>query len=78
MKLRTDLLAKLRPEDLMESVEAHNHRYKAEPLFSKTGTGSLSSASTSERANEVERNTDLIRKLNKRAESAGKSKGSGK
>jgi hypothetical protein len=78
MKLRTDLLAKLRPEDLMESVEAHNHRYKPEPLFSKTGTGSLSSASTSERANEVERNTDLIRKLTNRAESAGKSKDSGK
>lgn len=74
MKLRTDLLAKLRPEDVVESVETHNHRYKAEPLFSQTGTGSLSSASTSERANEVERNTDLILKLTKRAESAGKSK----
>lgn len=68
MKLRTDLLAKLRPEEVMESVEANNHRYKAEPLFSKTGTGSLSSASTSERANEVERNTDLIQKLTQRAE----------
>lgn len=76
MKLRTDLLAKLRPEDVMESVETHNHRYKAEPLFSETGTGSLSSASTSERANEVERNTGLIRKLTKRAQSTGKSKGS--
>jgi hypothetical protein len=78
MKLRTDLLAKLRPEDVMESVEAHNHRYKAEPLFSKTGTGSLSSASTSERASEVERNTDLIRKLTKRAGALGKSNPSGK
>ncbi len=73
MKLRTDLLAKLRPEEVVESVEANNHRYKAEPLFSKTGTGSLSSASTSERANEVERNTGLIRKLTKRAEQLGKS-----
>ena len=71
MKLRTDLLAKLRPEDVMESVEAHNHRYKPEPLFSKTGTGSLSSASTSERASEVARNTALIRKLTKRASSNG-------
>jgi hypothetical protein len=77
MKLRTDLLAKLRPEDVMESVEAHNHRYKPEPLFSKTGTGSLSSASTSERASEVERNTALIRKLTKRARSAGKTKDGG-
>lgn len=78
MKLRTDLLAKLRPEDVLESVETHNHRYKAEPLFSKTGTGSLSSASTSERANEVERNSVLIRKLTKRAGTPGKSKPGGK
>jgi hypothetical protein len=78
MKLRTDLLAKLRPEDVVESVEAHNHRYKPEPHFSKTGTGSLSSASTSERANEVARNTALIRKLTKRAQSDGKSSGGGK
>jgi hypothetical protein len=78
MKLRTDLLANLRPEEVMESVEANNHRYKPEPLFSKTGTGSLSSASTSERASEVERNTDLIRKLTKRAEAPGKSNPNGK
>lgn len=78
MKLRTDLLQKLRPEDVMKSVETNNHRYKAEPLFSKTGTGSLSSASTSERASEVERNTDLIRKLTKRAQSTGKKNGSKK
>jgi len=67
MKLRTDLLAKLRPEDVMESVETHNHRYRPEPLFSQTGTGSLSSVSTSERASEVARSTDLIRKLTQRA-----------
>jgi hypothetical protein len=78
MKLRTDLLAKLRPEDVMESVETHNHRYKAEPLFSKTGTGSLSSASTDERASEVERNKDLIRKLTKRAAAPGKNNPEGK
>lgn len=58
MKLRTDLLAKLRPQDEAESVDAHNHRYKAAPLFSKTGTGSLSSAATDERASEVTRSTD--------------------
>lgn len=72
MKLRTDLLAKLRPEDVMESVETHNHRYKPEPLFSQTGTGSLSSASTGERANEVARNTALIRKLKRRAATNGR------
>ena len=71
MKLRTDLLVKLRPEDVMESVETHHHRYKAEPLFSQTGTGSLSSASTGERASEVTRNTAFIRKLTQRAASDG-------
>ena len=77
MKLRTDLLEKLRPEDVVESVETHNHRYKPAPLFSQTGTGSLSSASTNERASEVTRSTALIRKLTQRAAAAGK-KPSGK
>jgi hypothetical protein len=71
MKLRTDLLAKLRPEDVMESVETHNHRYKPGPHFSQTGTGSLSSASTAERATEVARNTALVRKLMRRAATDG-------
>ena len=71
MKLRLDLVKQLRPQDLLASVERNNHRYKPEPLFSKTGTGSLSSASTEERVNEVEHNTALIQKLIKRAESDG-------
>ncbi len=78
MTLRTDLLAQLRPEDVMESVETHRHRYKAAPLFSQTGTGSFSSASTEERAKEVTRNTDLIQKLTLRAACSGKSNSVGK
>jgi hypothetical protein len=42
MKLRLDLLEHLTADDLLEEVLANNHRYKAEPLLSKTGTGSLS------------------------------------
>ena len=72
MKLRLDLLEQLRPEDLLEEVLANHHRYKPEPLFSKTGVGSLSSASTEERASEETRNTALIQKLTKRAQQAGK------
>ena len=45
MKLRLDLLEQVTAEDLLEEELANNHRYKAEPLFSKTRTGSLSSAS---------------------------------
>jgi hypothetical protein len=73
MKLRLDLLKHLTTEDLLEEVLANNHRYKAEPLFSQTGTGSLSSASTEERANEEARNTALIQKLKQRAQQAGQS-----
>jgi len=39
MKLRTDLLEHLTDEDIMEEVLANNHRYKAEPLLSKTALG---------------------------------------
>ena len=72
MKLRLDLLEHLTEEDFLEEVLANNPRYKAEPLFSKTGVGSLSSASIEERANEVRRSTELIQRLEQRAKSAGK------
>ncbi len=73
MKLRLDLLEHLRPEDVMEEVLANNHRYKPEPLFSKTGTGSLLSASTEERASEVQRSTELIKKAMERSKQSGQS-----
>ena len=65
MKLRFDLAEKVTPEMVMESVLANNHRYKAEPLLSKTGTGSLSPASTEERANEEKLSLDITPKLMK-------------
>jgi len=67
-----DLLEHLTEDDLLEEVLANNARYKPEPLFSKTGVGSLSSASTEERANEVQRSTELIQRLEQRAKAAGK------
>ena len=63
MKLRLDLLEHLTDADILEEVLANNHRYKPEPLFSKTGTGSLSSATTGECAKEVARSTERIRKV---------------
>ena len=63
MKLRFDLAEKVTPEMVMASVLANNHRYKAEPLLSKTGTGSLSPASTEDRANEEKLSSDITRKL---------------
>lgn len=71
MKLRLDLLEQVTAEDLLEEVLANNHRYKPEPHFSKTGTGSLSPASTSELANEEARNTELIQKLTQRSRENG-------
>lgn len=77
MKLRLDLLNQLTAQDILEEVLANNHRYKPEPLFSKTGTGSLSSASIEERASEEVRNTALIRRLSERARQSGSLSGSG-
>ena len=72
MKLRLDLLKYLKPEDTLKEAVATARRFKPEPLFSKTGTGSLSSASTEERANEVARSTALILRLEKRLAESGK------
>ncbi len=72
MKLRLDLLEHLTDQDILEEVLANNHRYKPEPLLSTTGVGSLSSATTEERAQEEARSTALIERLKKRAEKSGK------
>ena len=71
MKLRLDLLEHLTDEDIMASVLENNHRYKPEPLLSKTGTGSLSPASTEERAQEEARSTALIERLKRSAQATG-------
>ena len=71
MKLRLDLLEQLTDEDILEEVLANNHRYKPEPLFSKTGVGTLSSASTEEGAQEEARSTALIERLKQRAQMSG-------
>ena len=71
MKLRLDLLEHLSDQDILEEVLANNHRYKPGPNFSKTGVGSLSSASTAERAQEEARSTALIARLKRRAQASG-------
>lgn len=73
MKLRLDLVQKLSEADLLKEIQANNHRYKPEPNFSKTGVGTLSSASIEERANEEKRSTALIQRLKKRSRASGKS-----
>jgi len=75
MKLRLDLLEQLTDQDILDEVLANNHRYKPEPLFSKTGVGSLSSATTVERAQEEARSTALIERLKKRAAATGRKSG---
>ncbi|MGA2028492.1 MAG: hypothetical protein ABSG87_00250 [Verrucomicrobiota bacterium] len=73
MKLRLDLLEHLTDQDILEEVLANNHRYKPEPLFSKTGVGSLSSASTEERAQEEARSTARIQRAMQRLKQSGAS-----
>ena len=72
MKLRLDLLEHLTDQDILEEVLANTRRYKSEPLFSKTGVGSLSSASTEERAQEEARSTALIERLKRRQQESGR------
>lgn len=71
MKLRLDLLEQMTDEDVLEEVLANNHRYKPEPLLSKTGVGSLSSASTEERAQEEARSTARIQRAMQRLQQSG-------
>ncbi|NBS79988.1 hypothetical protein EBS57_09395 [bacterium] len=75
MKLRLDLLEQMTPADIAEQAEKNVHRFEPEPLFSKTGVGSLSPASTNERALEVEHSMELTQKLERRARKAGKKSG---
>lgn len=72
MKLRLDLLEHLTAEDIRQAAEDSVHRFKPEPNFSRTGTGTLSSASTEERAKEVAHSMELTRKLEQRAQQTGK------
>ena len=75
MKLRLDRLEHLTEEEIADQAELNFHRFKPEPLFSKTGVGSLSPASTEQRALEVQRSTELIQRLEARAKTAGKNSG---
>jgi hypothetical protein len=74
MKLRLDLLEHLTDHDILEEVLANNRRYKAEPNFSKTGVGTLSPASTKQRAQEEARSTARIQRATLRLRRNGKSK----
>ena len=78
MKLRLDLLSQLTDQDILEEVLETNPRFKPEPLFSKTGVGSLSSASIEERVSEERRNTELIQRLRQRAQQRRKISESGR
>jgi hypothetical protein len=66
MKLRLDLLEHLTAADILEEAAANQHRYKAEPSFSKTGIGHLSPRSRADSANEAVRSEVLTKKLTRR------------
>ena len=72
MKLRLDLLEHLKAEDILKEAKANQHRYKAEPTFSKTGRGHLSPRSIKDSAKEAERSEELTRKLTQRLRKTGK------
>ncbi len=75
MKFRPDLVKKLTPGMLREGVLTNAHRYKSEPLLSKTGVGSLSSASIEDRAREDALSSAIIEKLTSESADNGKNSG---
>jgi len=75
MKLRLDLLKQLTVKDVVEEAAANQHRYKAEPTFSKVGIGHLSPQSIEDSAREAERSMALTGKLTKRLRKTGKAGG---
>jgi hypothetical protein len=68
MKLRLDLLEMLTDEDILEEVLANQHRYKAEPTFSKTGVGYVSPQTPEDSAKEMARSEALIQRAKERLE----------
>jgi len=54
----------------MEEAMATVHLFKAEPLFSQTGTGSLRPASPEERLIEIERIEQFVQRIRQRAQQA--------
>ena len=65
-RLRMDLLEYLTDKDILESALANNHRYKPEPLFSKTGFGYLAPATPEDKLLEMKRSEALIQRLKQR------------
>lgn len=60
------------PEDVLKQALENQHRYSAEPVFSKTGVGHLSPTSTKDSAREQEQLLELQGKLIGRSQKAGK------
>jgi hypothetical protein len=70
MKLRLDLLNAVTLKDVMAEALHNQHRYSAEPRFSKTGVGSLSPTSIEDYAKEAKRSTDFVKRIKKRSTKA--------
>lgn len=67
MKLRLDLLDVMTPGDVLEEARRNQHRYSAEPIFSKTGIGSLSPTPIEDQAKEAQHGAAVVRKLKRRS-----------
>lgn len=77
MKLRLDLLEYFRPEDTLEDAGWDVHRFKAEPVFAKTGIGYLKPATEEDKAREIARSQKIIAILEARKAAAEKAKDAG-
>lgn len=74
MKLRLDLVEHLTADDIRQAAEKSVHRFKPEPLLSKTGVGYLKAATPEDRQQEEIRSEALIAKLKQRRRETAASK----
>ena len=63
MKLRTDLLEYMRPEDIMDFAGWDIERWSAEPVLGRTGKGYLGPMTPELRAKEMEIMEEVQRRL---------------
>ena len=71
MKVCTEGFEFITQEEMLEEALLTLHRFKPEPNFSKTGVGSMLPASTEERANEAERLSASVAKIEEHAKQNG-------
>lgn len=71
MNLRLDLLDVMSPSDVLKEARRNQHRYSAEPHFSRTGKGSLVPVPIEGLVKETKHGVAFVRMLKRRLAKRG-------